>query len=65
MHDSIEGVYKPMLTMLRLSKAQKHTGASGSQKFMIWEPEQLSVYSVMLCIGRQRKIVMVYLLNAV
>ncbi len=54
-----------MLTMLQLLKAQMYTDAYGSQKFMIWEPEQLSVYIVILCIKRQREIAMVCLLNPV
>jgi hypothetical protein len=54
-----------MSTMLQLLKTPMHTSASGSQKSIIWDQETLSVNTVMLSIGRQRKTVTVCLLSAV
>ncbi len=63
-HGSIHGVFTPMSPMLQLSRALKHTAASRSLMFIIWDQETLSVHIVMLSIGRQRKTAMMYLQSA-
>jgi hypothetical protein len=64
-HGSIHRVFRPKSPMLQLSRALKHIGNFGYQKYMIWDPETLSVHIVMLYIGRQRKTMIVCSLSAV